>query len=31
VQWARLTVATTLWLVLPAVVGLRLGARSEVK
>ena len=31
VQWARLTVATTLWLVVPAFLGLRLGARSEVK
>lgn len=31
VQWARLAVATTMWLVLPAVLGLRLVARSEVK
>ena len=31
VQWARLAVATTLWLVLPAVLGLRLVMRSEVK
>jgi hypothetical protein len=31
VQWARLGVATTLWLVLPALLGLRLVARSEVK
>jgi ABC-2 type transport system permease protein len=30
-QWARLAVATTLWLVLPALVGLRLVMRSEVK
>jgi ABC-2 type transport system permease protein len=31
VQWARLAVATTLWLALPALVGLRLVMRSEVK
>jgi ABC-type transport system involved in multi-copper enzyme maturation permease subunit len=31
VQWERLAVATTLWLVLPALLGLRLVARSEVK
>jgi ABC-2 type transport system permease protein len=31
VQWARLAVATTLWLVLPALLGLRLLMRSEVK
>jgi hypothetical protein len=31
VQWARLAVATTLWVVLPAILGLRLVARSEVK
>ena len=31
VQWARLAVATTLWLVLPALLGLRLVARAEVK
>lgn len=31
VQWARLAVATTLWLVLPALLGLRLVMRSEVK
>jgi ABC-2 type transport system permease protein len=31
VQWARLAVATTLWLVLPALLGLRLVLRSEVK
>jgi ABC-2 type transport system permease protein len=31
VQWARLAVATTLWLILPAVLGLRLLMRSEVK
>jgi ABC-2 type transport system permease protein len=30
-QWARLPVATSLWLVLPATVGLRLVMRSEVK
>ena len=30
-QWARLAVATTLWLVLPALLGLRLVMRSEVK
>jgi ABC-2 type transport system permease protein len=30
-QWARLAVATTLWLVLPALLGLRLLMRSEVK
>jgi ABC-type transport system involved in multi-copper enzyme maturation permease subunit len=30
-QWARLGVATTLWLVLPALLGLRLAMRSEVK
>jgi hypothetical protein len=30
-QWARLAVATALWLVLPALVGLRLVMRSEVK
>jgi ABC-2 type transport system permease protein len=30
-QWARLAVATTLWLVLPALVGLRLVMKSEVK
>jgi ABC-type transport system involved in multi-copper enzyme maturation permease subunit len=31
VQWARLAVATTIWLVLPAALGLRLVLRSEVK
>src|SRR4028118_858460 len=31
VQWARLAVAATLWLVLPALLGLRLVLRSEVK
>lgn len=31
VQWARLAVATTLWLILPAMLGLRLAMRSEVK
>jgi ABC-2 type transport system permease protein len=31
VQWAQLAVATTLWLVLPALLGLRLVMRSEVK
>jgi ABC-type transport system involved in multi-copper enzyme maturation permease subunit len=31
VQWARLAVATTLWLVLPALFGLRMVMRSEVK
>jgi ABC-2 type transport system permease protein len=31
VQWARLAVATTLWLVLPSLLGLRLVMRSEVK
>lgn len=31
VQWARLAVATTLWLVVPALLGLRLVMRSEVK
>ena len=31
VQWARLAVATTLWLVLPALLGLGLVARAEVK
>ena len=31
VEWARLAVATTLWLVLPALLGLRLIMRSEVK
>jgi ABC-2 type transport system permease protein len=31
VQWAQLAVATTLWLVLPALFGLRLVMRSEVK
>jgi len=31
VQWARLGVATTLWVVLPALLGLRLVARSDVK
>jgi ABC-2 type transport system permease protein len=30
-QWARLAVATTLWLILPALLGLRLVMRSEVK
>ncbi|MDX6326314.1 MAG: type transport system permease protein, partial [Nocardioidaceae bacterium] len=30
-QWARLGVATTLWLLLPAALGLRLVMRSEVK
>ena len=30
VQWARFEVATTLWLVLPALLGLRPVARSEV-
>jgi ABC-type transport system involved in multi-copper enzyme maturation permease subunit len=30
-QWARLAVAATLWLVLPALLGLRLVMRSEVK
>jgi ABC-type transport system involved in multi-copper enzyme maturation permease subunit len=31
VQWTRLAVATTLWIVLPAILGLRLVLRSEVK
>jgi ABC-type transport system involved in multi-copper enzyme maturation permease subunit len=31
VQWARLAVATMLWLVLPALLGLRLVMKSEVK
>jgi ABC-type transport system involved in multi-copper enzyme maturation permease subunit len=31
VQWARLAVATTLWLVLPALLGLRLVMKSEVR
>jgi len=31
VQWARLAVATTLWLILPALLGLRLAIRSDVK
>ena len=31
VQWARLGVATTLWLVLPALLALRLVMRCEVK
>lgn len=31
VQWARLAVATSLWLILPALVGLPLAMRSEVK
>jgi hypothetical protein len=31
VQWARLAVAATLWLILPALLGLRLVLRSEVK
>lgn len=31
VQWTRLAVATTLWLVLPALLGLRLVLRSDVK
>lgn len=30
-QWARLAVATTLWLVVPAMLGLRLVMKSEVK
>jgi len=30
-QWARLAVATTVWLVLPALLGLRLVMKSEVK
>jgi ABC-2 type transport system permease protein len=30
-QWAHLAVATTVWLVLPALVGLRAVLRSEVK
>ena len=30
-EWAHLAVATTLWLVLPALLGLRLVMRSEVK
>jgi ABC-type transport system involved in multi-copper enzyme maturation permease subunit len=30
-QWVRLAVATTLWLVLPALLGLRMVLRSEVK
>lgn len=30
-QWTRLAVATTLWLILPAILGLRLVMRSEVK
>jgi ABC-type transport system involved in multi-copper enzyme maturation permease subunit len=30
-EWARLAVATTLWLVLPAMLGLRLVMRSEIK
>jgi ABC-type transport system involved in multi-copper enzyme maturation permease subunit len=31
VEWPRLAVATTLWVILPAVLGLRLAMRSEVK
>jgi ABC-2 type transport system permease protein len=31
VQWARLAVASTLWLILPALLGLRLVMNSEVK
>jgi ABC-2 type transport system permease protein len=31
IEWARLAVATTLWLALPALVGLRLVMTSEVK
>jgi ABC-2 type transport system permease protein len=31
VQWARLAVATTLWLLLPALVGLHLVMKSDVK
>jgi ABC-2 type transport system permease protein len=31
VQWARLAVATTLWLILPALLGLHLVMKSEVK
>jgi ABC-2 type transport system permease protein len=31
VQWAHLAVATTLWVILPALLGLRLAMRSEVK
>jgi ABC-type transport system involved in multi-copper enzyme maturation permease subunit len=30
-EWLRLAVATTLWLVLPALVGLRLVLRSEIR
>ena len=30
-QWANLAVTVTMWLVLPAIVGLRLVMRSEVK
>ena len=30
-QWANLAVTATIWLVLPAVLGLRLVMRSEVK
>ena len=30
-QWARLAVATTVWVVVPAILGLRLVLRSEVK
>jgi ABC-2 type transport system permease protein len=31
VQWVHLAVATMLWLILPALLGLRLALRSEVK
>ncbi|MDX6366038.1 MAG: type transport system permease protein [Nocardioidaceae bacterium] len=31
IEWARLAVATTLWLALPALVGLHLVMKSEVK
>jgi ABC-2 type transport system permease protein len=31
IQWARLAAATTLWLILPALVGLHLVMKSEVK
>jgi hypothetical protein len=30
-QWAQVGVTTVLWLVLPALLGLRLVMRSEVK
>jgi hypothetical protein len=30
-QWTNLTVAVTIWLILPGLVGLRMVMRSEVK